>query len=187
MGKKSALKRKKILVKKSFQFAYVGKILLIELIAVSTTALLVSYLFLYVFNDATMVSTGPWGKGILLSTCVLAIILVVILFWLGLRISHKIAGPMYRFETTFREVQNGNLNARVYLRDGDEMKPLANAFNAMLDVVSEKVRQNHTGEYKPETMEERLRFLIATIGKSPLPANDKDRYRKVLESLKSKL
>ena len=187
MGEKKAFKRKKYLIRKGFQLAYVGKILLLEVIAVATTALMMSYIFLYVFNDSAMVSSGPWGKGILWSTIFLAIVLMIVLFYLGIRISHRIAGPMYRFEETFKQVQQGNLNARIYLRENDEMKPLANAFNKMLDAIKEFAIQRETGEYNTETIHQKLKDVMAAIGNSELPAPEKDKYRKVLEGLQEKI
>lgn len=187
MAAKAAFKRKKYLIDKGFQFAYVGKILLLEFVAVGATALLVSYMFLFVFNEDALVNAGPWGSGILWSTVALAVVLVVILAFLGIRISHRIAGPMYRFHQTFEEVKGGNVNARIYLRENDEMKPLAQAFNAMLDVISEQIRQQKTGEYRIESLEERLKAVLAAIGQSDMPAADKDKYRKVLLGLMEKL
>lgn len=187
MKAQEKFKRKRYLINKGFQVAYVGKILLLEFIAVASTALLVAYMFLFVFSDSAMVSSGPWGSGILWSTVILAIMLMVILIWLGIRISHRIAGPMYRFQQTFEDVQQGNMKARVYLRDGDEMKPMANAFNAMLDVVGEQILQHRTGEYRPENIHEKLKTVIGAIGGSELSDTEKDKYRKVLEGLVNKI
>jgi len=188
MGQPTKFKRKQYLINKGFQMAYVGKILLIELIAVASTALLVSYMFLFVFNDDSLVSKGPWGQGILYSTIIMAVMLMIILVYLGILISHRIAGPMYRFQKTFEAVREGNINARVYLRDKDEMKPLATAFNAMLDVIGEQVSQQRTGEFHPEPIQEKLTTLISAVGLSEeLSASDKDKYRKVLEGLMGKI
>lgn len=187
MGVNPKFKRRILIIKRAFQLAYIGKILLLEVIAVATTALITSYIFLFVFSDAGMVSAGPWGKGILYSTVAIILVLMVLLFYLGLRISHKIAGPMYRFEQTFQEVQKGNLNSRVILRDGDEMKPMAIAFNAMLDVLKEHVEQRRTGEYHPENIHKKLNDLMSVIGSSEMESAEKEKYREVLEGLKSKL
>lgn len=188
MGQPVKYKRRQYIINKGFQMAYVGKILLIELIAVASTALLVSYMFLFVFDDDSLVSRGPWGQGIFYSTIVMAIMLMIILIYLGVLISHRIAGPMYRFQRTFEEVMQGNLKSRVYLRDKDEMKPLATAFNAMLDVIVEQINQQKTGEFHPEPIQEKLHTLISAVGLSDdLSASDKDKYRKVLQGLIGKI
>jgi methyl-accepting chemotaxis protein len=187
MGSQAKFKRKKFLIDKGFQLAYVGKILLLEFIAVGATALMVSYMFLFVFNDDALVNAGPWGSGILWGTIILAAMLIAILAFLGIRISHRIAGPIYRFHQTFEEVKSGNVNARIYLRENDEMKPLALAFNGMLDVISEQIHQQKTGEYRIETLEEKMKEVMSAIGHSDMPAADKDKYRKILSGLMQKL
>lgn len=186
MGK-AQFKRKQILIKKGFQFAYVGKILLLELIAVATTALLMSYLFLFVFNESSLVSSGPWGAGLLWSTVALTLILMAILFWLGIRISHKIAGPMYRFEQVFNDIQEGNFNSRVYLRDGDEMQPLAKTFNAMMDVILEHKKQHQTGEFNAETIDKKLMDVVTAIDNSGMDTEEKEKYQEVVTKLKDEL
>lgn len=50
-------------------------------------------------------------------------------------LSHRVAGPLYRFERVLDSMLNGNLGNRVQLREKDEGKELAakiNAFNATL-------------------------------------------------------
>ena len=47
--------------------------------------------------------------------------------------SHRIAGPLYRFETLCTQVGEGNLDARTELRDADQLKDLSVAFGAMLE------------------------------------------------------
>ena len=53
--------------------------------------------------------------------------------------SHTIAGPIYRFEKSFEEVQNGNLAIRVKLRKGDAFPELQEKFNLMLDSLQSKL------------------------------------------------
>ncbi len=180
-------KRKRYLIKNGFQFAYIGKILLLELLAVVVTAIITSYLFLFVFSDSKMVSAGPYGTGILISTIFLVIMLMFILAWLGVRISHRIAGPIYRFEQTFKEIRQGNLRARIYLRQKDEMKPLAGAFNEMMASLLDRYPQLENESPTESSIDIKLQEVTAALGRSELPANDKDKYRKVLEGLKGKL
>ncbi|WFP50471.1 hypothetical protein PL263_00245 [Methylomonas sp. EFPC3] len=46
--------------------------------------------------------------------------------------SHKIAGPLYRFETLCREVGDGNLDTVTHLREHDQLQELAASFAAMV-------------------------------------------------------
>ena len=67
------------------------------------------------------------------------ILLVVIISAI---VSHKMAGPVYRFEQTCREIAKGDFSQRVHLRKGDQLTELQDAFNAMMDTVEKQV--NHT-------------------------------------------
>lgn len=49
--------------------------------------------------------------------------------WGTVFMSHKIAGPLYRFSKALDDVEKGNYRARVFLRKGDEGHPVAQEFN----------------------------------------------------------
>lgn len=55
-------------------------------------------------------------------------------------LSHKIAGPLYRFDQSFRAVAQGDLSLRVHLRKGDEARELTQSFNAMMESLEGSVR-----------------------------------------------
>ncbi len=60
----------------------------------------------------------------------LALVLLVSLY-----VSHRFAGPIYRFEKSADTAALGDLTHRVKLRDGDELKELQDKFNAMLSAL----------------------------------------------------
>jgi nitrogen fixation/metabolism regulation signal transduction histidine kinase len=60
----------------------------------------------------------------------------LLLFFLGwgtIFISHKIAGPLFRFSKAFNEVEKGDYRSRVFLRKLDEGHPVAREFNAAME------------------------------------------------------
>lgn len=57
---------------------------------------------------------------------------------LGVMISHKTAGAMFAFKKTFKLIKEGNTQARINLRPGDDFKDVAHAFNEMMDTVVKK-------------------------------------------------
>lgn len=60
--------------------------------------------------------------------CVMFVALISIFF------THKIAGPIYKFEKVFREIiDEKDLNLRINLRTGDELQELAEEANKLLD------------------------------------------------------
>ncbi|PIS47518.1 MAG: hypothetical protein COT17_03125 [Elusimicrobia bacterium CG08_land_8_20_14_0_20_51_18] len=48
-------------------------------------------------------------------------------------ISHKMAGPIYKFEKSCQTIAEGDLTHRVYLRKGDQLTDLQNSFNEMME------------------------------------------------------
>jgi methyl-accepting chemotaxis protein len=59
-------------------------------------------------------------------------LLLALIAWGTIFISHKIAGPFFRFSKAFSEVENGDYRARVFLRKLDEGIPVAEEFNEAL-------------------------------------------------------
>ncbi|MFQ5596840.1 MAG: hypothetical protein ACE5GK_02200 [Nitrospiria bacterium] len=47
----------------------------------------------------------------------------------SIRISHRMAGPVYRFKETFKEMQRGDLSTHITLRSGDFFVDLMEEFN----------------------------------------------------------
>ncbi|MDE1976227.1 MAG: methyl-accepting chemotaxis protein [Elusimicrobia bacterium] len=60
------------------------------------------------------------------------LIYLAMILLISLYISHRFAGPIYRFEKSADIVASGDLTHRVSLRTGDELKELQDKFNAML-------------------------------------------------------
>lgn len=57
---------------------------------------------------------------------------ISILAIISIYITHKLAGPIYRFEKTVKDLINGDLSVRIRLRKKDDLKELANLFNQLL-------------------------------------------------------
>lgn len=54
-------------------------------------------------------------------------------------ISHKIAGPLYRFEDILHRITQGELDTRCHLRKFDEAKSVAHAFNMALEFLDTRI------------------------------------------------
>jgi len=72
-----------------------------------------------------------FGAGILL--VVMQIVMMTVFF------SHKLAGPVFRFEKACRHVINGNYKDVIYLRKGDQMQGLALLLNESMRVSGERI------------------------------------------------
>ncbi|MDD9301718.1 MAG: methyl-accepting chemotaxis protein [Desulfobacter sp.] len=56
-----------------------------------------------------------------------------------LLVSHKIAGPMYRFEADIQRVARGDLKFRIQIREKDQFQDLAVSLNQMIKALHLKV------------------------------------------------
>ncbi len=56
-------------------------------------------------------------------------------------LTHRFAGPMYRFEKSFEEMIKGNFNFQVWLRKKDEGKELAEMMNQFISMISLNVKE----------------------------------------------
>jgi nitrogen fixation/metabolism regulation signal transduction histidine kinase len=74
---------------------------------------------------------GVFGAGIML--VVLQIVMMTVFF------SHKLAGPVYRFEKACRSVINGRYDDVIYLRKGDQMLDLSLLLNEAFKISGQRI------------------------------------------------
>lgn len=75
-----------------------------------------------------------WVFGIGVFLVVIQIVLLTIFF------SHKVAGPVYRFEKVCNNIIKGIYTDEIRLRQGDEMQNLARLFNEALKCTRERLQ-----------------------------------------------
>jgi methyl-accepting chemotaxis protein len=59
----------------------------------------------------------------------------------SLFISHRIAGPLYRFQMVFKALAEGNLGIRANIRKHDYLHTHARALNAMIEALETRIRK----------------------------------------------
>lgn len=85
------------------------------------------------FRRSLMISLlWVFGTGVFL--VIVQIVLLTIFF------SHKVAGPVFRFEKTCHSMIEGDYTNKIYLRKGDEMQNLALLLNEVNNVSNERFR-----------------------------------------------
>jgi len=65
--------------------------------------------------------------------------LLVFIGWGTIFLSHRIAGPLYRFDQCFKDITKGDLTVRAHLRKGDEALFLSESFNEMAESLDGRV------------------------------------------------
>ncbi|MFQ5330360.1 MAG: hypothetical protein ACE5D4_10285 [Thermodesulfobacteriota bacterium] len=130
--------RRNIFIQRRFQADFSIKFLILILVE---SALAIG-LFLYLSKDT--ITTGYSDSGLVISktsdfflpTLLLSNLIVVgITAIIGVVVfliaSHKLAGPLYRFEKTLENMGSGDLTHRFSLRQKDQMKSLADKINEL--------------------------------------------------------
>jgi len=67
--------------------------------------------------------------------------LFLLLIWWGTVLSHRFAGPLQRIEKELHRItHNHDFSHRISLRKNDDVKPVADAINKLLDSIHKKVK-----------------------------------------------
>lgn len=134
----SVSKRRTIFIKKAFQSRFIAGALGLVLLSSLSSAL-----FIYWVTGGELqnqpAQTGlisGWerlGLSLFLGNLVAVVVAGSAAVASALYASHKIAGPLYRFERLCEDVGSGNLDTSTQLRDGDQLQELALSFANMRD------------------------------------------------------
>ncbi len=94
-----------------------------------------------------------------------AFLLIIFIGFGSIYLTHKIAGPLYRFRKSFEAVKDGDLKMRIYLRKHDEGMLVASAFNDMMKHLAASIarlksitQNSNPAELKAKTEAELAKF-----------------------------
>ena len=148
MGKTGqTYQRKNYFIKKEFQFKFILKFCLIMLAGIT-----LSTCFVFIFSQDTLTSSFNDSRLVIENTgqAILPTILITNLITLAiitlaaiavtLFISHKIAGPMFRFEKDIQSIATGDLGIKINLRQKDQFTTIATCLNEMTLNLNSKIQ-----------------------------------------------
>ena len=141
-------KRKIFIINKKYQFRYLFIIISTMLISVASVYFTTFYVIWNKVIDEFFFVPEASKKlaEIFVQTSQLLVIpillLAVIFTAIGIILSHKVAGPIFRVERVAQELSKGNLDIRVKFRKGDELHELADSLNEMIDGIKAIVRED---------------------------------------------
>ena len=152
MSQKRTYKRRQFFVKKEYQFKFILKFCLIILVgAIISTGLVL------LFSRGTLTSSFEHSRLVVTNTAtailpavILTNIITILLISLAtivvvLFISHKIAGPLFRFEKELKEIGEGDLTKVIRLREKDQITDMADSLNSMTANLRDRVLAIQTG------------------------------------------
>src|SRR3989339_197704 len=139
MEQKPKYKRRILIIKRSLQFKYVAVVIVAMLLVALTVGWDVYYTIgraIIELNHSELFPLMIRINNLMLGKL---IVLIVIVFIISIFVSHKFAGPIFKFEKSCDIVVEGDLTYRVRLRIGDELTELQGKFNNMISEIQKRV------------------------------------------------
>ncbi len=181
MNNTQTFKRKKLFVQPAFQ----GRFILWGMVAVLLASVLSAsllYFLLTAFYEAQnqsahIILTQSWqrlGLAILLANCIALFVGLLLVSFIVLYRSHKIAGPLYRFCRVFEKIGEGDLDEMIQLRKNDELASVADSIQFMIEQLQkqrlerqqlvqaalEQIESNSSGAIDSQTIQSVKQILI---------------------------
>ncbi len=129
-------KRKQFLVDGAYQFKFVTR-LFVGLFGIAIVAELLTMAVLWQYMSQPGFQHQPpliaALVGVAATVLIQFVLALPIVYYLGVRQSHKIVGPLWRIKRTLEAYANGDFSKRLTLRDGDTLLDLAHAINRMAE------------------------------------------------------
>lgn len=179
MDEPHKFQRRTVLIKRALQLKYIGMVFVSVLLASCIVGLDMYYTMARMLlkdNPGLAPAITQFNAIILLKLGLyLAIMLLISLY-----VSHRFAGPIYRFEKSAQIVSSGDLTHRVSLRAGDELLELQEEFNGMLGSLQALVQ-------KDRNLASRIGERLESLGRKLPDAPEASSLREELESLKLEL
>ena len=129
---KNINRRSTIVINKGFQTRYAAMAALGVIVAVN--AVLITGYLLYIPELAPVVTAGHT-----LSLGVAELLVVMAVYYFGIRSSFKIAGPMFALNRGLAQLGAGDLTVRLKFRDGDCCQEVAERFNLNIAKVEQRL------------------------------------------------
>ena len=143
---KYAHKRRVYFIKKDFQLRFILKFCFVML-----AGTVISTCLVFFFSKGTLTSSFHGSRLVVENTAhaILPAVIATNLITLGLIIlativvtlfvSHKLAGPMFRFEQDLKVIGGGDLSKKIRLREKDQLTDFAESLNQMIHGLSTKI------------------------------------------------
>ena len=148
---KHPVKRRIHYIKKDFQFKFILKFCLLVLLGAAISTVLLS-----VFATGTLTTSFKGSKlvvektytailpALIYTNLITAVLITLATIFVTLYVSHKLAGPMFRFETDLKMIGEGDLTKRIKVRQHDQLTDFADSLNDMTESLHNKILDTRT-------------------------------------------
>ena len=174
-------KRRQYFIQKEFQFKFILKFCMVLFIGI-----IVSTGLLFFLSKDTLTSSFEQSRlvikntafailpSVFLSNLITLALITVAAIFVTLLVSHKLAGPLFRFQKELDQIGEGNLTQAIKLREKDQIAAMAESLEKMRvslqrKVVAtkeevEKIIESASGKDVPPELVKQLNQLHQNIG-----------------------
>ncbi len=143
-------KRRQYFINRKFQAGFILKFVLVLILGAILSVAITMFT-----TQATLTSSFEGSKlviektslailpSVILTNVITTLIVGVFVIIITLLVSHKIAGPMFRFEKDIEEISQGNLQKQIHIRNGDQFGSVARNLNEMVEKLNVKLSEVH--------------------------------------------
>lgn len=178
-----AYKRRTYFIKKDFQAQFILRFTILIL-----AGSIVSTGLLFYFSRDTLTSSFHRSRlvvqstseailpAVMLTNFITFILISLAAMAVCLYVSHKIAGPLFRFEKEIKDIGNGDLTRRITLRQKDQLTGMAESLNTMTSGLHEHIAEVRDG----------MANLIDSASGQDVPAPVIDEIRRIHRKIEAK-
>ena len=136
-------RRRRYLVERRFQLKFAGMILLFMFVVALFCSFTIYY-NIWMLLGEKLANVYPQGRlvGILrqanFDLFKRLLLIAPLVGILAIVLSHRIAGPIFRIKKTLDEIIQGDYGKRLYLRNTDELKDVAESINKIVELLEKK-------------------------------------------------
>lgn len=112
------------------------------------------------------------------------ILYVLIMSYIGSKVINNVIGPVHRLNYTMQDIKDGNMKAKIILRKGDELIPLADGLNDLTEMMATFVSQSRRDIV---TLKEATEHLIRLIAEADKGSTEMGEYLNKLTKSADKL
>ncbi|MEW6557290.1 MAG: methyl-accepting chemotaxis protein [Elusimicrobiota bacterium] len=184
MEQKPKYKRRIVIIKRALQFKYIAIVIVAMLLVAFTVGWDVYYTIGRAIIELNVPDLFPMMVKINnLMLGKLAVLLVIVAI-ISIFVSHKFAGPIFKFERSCDIIASGDLTYKVHLRSGDELVDLQNKFNNMISEIKKKVL---TDKDTAKIIEEKLTAISQQISQKNVTAVELSEISKQINEITTEL
>jgi len=142
MNSELPYRRKQYLVDRGYQLRFVTRVFVVVLIvAVVSSLISTGLLWTNMYRADLEQQATPIAALIAVATTLLVELLIAIplVYFLGIRQSHRVVGPVNRIKRVLEAIGAGDFSQRIVVRRGDALEDLAKTINRMADSLQQRL------------------------------------------------